>query len=233
MTEPRRFDLALFLHWFKAIPWLAIPFALGNLLAVYWGWTDYYAPQLRRTPIEWWIFVPDSPNAVLSFAAVLLLYQVQRRRYAVLDLLAWVLNIKVGLWTAFVLLYYYEGFFPPERAALQWFLFALHIGMVAQSFVLHRDLRLGRPSAMAYGVVTAWVAIGDLLDYFLPLRTCGNRPGIGIHPCMPGEPMPVVGTVTMLLSAATLVAAFLLYTPRRGNQGPSSPGSKTDPSERV
>src|SRR5581483_11428884 len=109
--------------------------------AVYWGWTVYYAGQLDRTP--WWgrLWVPDSPNAVFVFAVALILY-LGRLRFAGWDLLAWIVNIKVGLWTSFVLLYYYKEFFTydPAYANLRWWLFVLHVGMIAQAFVLYYDL---------------------------------------------------------------------------------------------
>lgn len=178
------------LHAVKASPWLAWPLAAGNLVAVYYGWSDYYAAQFEATPWYLWPFVSDSPNAVLLFAASLLLYRLGVR-WAWLDVAAFIANVKVGLWTVFVLLYYYEGFFD-EDPGLRWFLLWLHVGMVGQAFVLHRDLRNGVAAPVLAAVAALFLA-HDALDY-----------GAGTHPYLPG---PVDGVVVATTVALTLAAS--------------------------
>lgn len=200
-----RFDALLDrLHVFRTHALLAWPLILGNLVAVWYGWTDYYARQLSLTPGPLWPFVPDSPNAVLSFALVLLLSQA-RLRSRFLDLLAWSLNIKVGLWTVFVLLRYFDEFFRDDPA-LRWLLFWLHVGMVGQAFVLHRDLRRNPPTWLHYGVLAFVLLASDWIDYG-PLD---------LHPFLrgPAHHETVVAVVTTGLSIAALALAATLYRPR-------------------
>lgn len=201
------------LRVFRTCPVLAVALAVGNLVAVWWGWTIYYAGHFART--DWYLapFVSDSPNAVLTFAVALILAQFGIR-WAWLDLLAWILNIKVGLWTAFVLLWKFEEFFATDTA-LRWLLFWLHWGMVAQVFVLHHDLRARRPGRWAFGLVFAVVVLDVLLDYW---------PGLSNHPFVHGGPydfLSVLGIGTIAITAATLAAAALLYRPCRRGEPPS------------
>lgn len=203
------------LHVFRDRPWLAWPLVAANLAAVWYGYTDYYANQLRDTDPVLRIFVADSPNAVLAFALALALSQF-RLRHALLDLLAWVLNIKVGVWTVFILLYRYDEFFAdtgrtasffawdlPEPT-LRWILFWLHIGMVGQALVLHRDLRMKPPNWIVFGIVAAWILLGDLLDY-------GS---LNLHPILRGPADATIVGGTVLLSAATLALAAAWYMRR-------------------
>jgi uncharacterized membrane protein YpjA len=195
------------LHVFRTRPLLAWPLLLGNLVAVWYGWTDYYRAQLEATAAYLWPFVPDSPNAVLSFALVLLLSQLHRR-YRFLDVLAWALNIKVGLWTVFVLLYYFERFFADDRT-LRWILFWLHVGMIGQAFVLHRRLRRSPPTRLQYGLLAGVLLVSDWVDYG-PLD---------LHPYLRtysgAHHDPIVAYVTVGLSLAVLAGAYLLYRPTR------------------
>ncbi len=187
------------LHVFKRNPWLAWPLILGNLCAVWYGWTDYYAAQFAATPWYLWPLVSDSPNAVLLFALSLLLYQVRGKRSGILDLFAFIANVKVGLWTVFVLLYYYDGFFA-QNPALQWLLFWLHIGMVGQAFVLHRDLVRTKVPHFHYLAAIMVFFAHDVIDY-----------GFGTHPYLPREPSRLVLEITVILTGVAAATAGLLY----------------------
>lgn len=194
------------LRVFRTCPGLALALAAGNLWAVWWGWTIYYAAHFART--DWYLapFVSDSPNAVLAFAVALLLAQFGVR-WAWLDLLAWVLNIKVGLWTAFVLIWRFDEFFATDPV-LRWFLFWLHWGMVAQVFAFHHDLRRARPARWAFALVFGLVALDVALDYW---------PGLNNHPFVHGGPYDfasVLGMVTIAITAVVFAAAAALYRPR-------------------
>jgi len=195
------------LHVFRERAVLAWPLVLGNLVAVYYGWTVYYAGQLEVTPRVWWPFVPDSPNAVLSFAVVLTLSQAKARS-RFLDLLAWALNIKVGLWTVFVLLYYFEKFFADEPG-LRWLLFWLHVGMIGQAFVLHRELKRASPTRIHFAILGAILFFSDWVDYG-PLN---------LHPYLRtrsgADYDPIVVLVTVALSVLVLVGSMTLYKPTR------------------
>lgn len=193
-------------------------------MAVWYGWTDYYAGQFAVTPWYLWPLVSDSPNAVLLFALSMILRQLRRGNH-VLDLIAFMANIKVGLWTVFVLLYYYDEFFATE-STLRWILFVLHAGMVAQAFALYRGLAATPSRTTTLVVVGAAFAGHDLVDY-----------GLGTHPFLPERPDSIVIGVTVGLTAlATAVAYFLLFSPkaagRASSAGPLSPASETEQVDR-
>jgi uncharacterized membrane protein YpjA len=140
-------------------------------------------------------------------------------RAAGLDLLAWILNIKVGLWSAFVLLYWYDDFFDHD-AGLRWALFWLHLGMVAQAFVLHHEMRTRPPGRTAFIIVAALVGLDVVLDY-----------GFGHHPdTLPPDGTTygfasVVGLVTTALTLACFALALKLYPPRRSPNSTIGPVS--------
>lgn len=190
------------LHVFKDRRLFAVPLVLGNLVAVYYGWTDYYAYQFSVTPVWLWPLVSDSPNAVLLFATAVFLHLIGRGN-RIVDLVAFIANVKVGLWTVFVLLYYYPQFFD-EDVALRWLLFWLHVGMMGQAFVLYRDLRR-EPLALLWGfaVITAFF-LHDGIDYSL-----------GIHPILPRTPNAFVVSVTVLITALASASAWFLFVRRK------------------
>lgn len=191
-------------HQFKTYWWSQGLLIVLALPSIYWGYTDYYGRQLAAASPWLRPFIADSPNAVGLFALVILL-AVFRKRSALLDLFAWVANIKVGIWSAFVLLYYYQAFFDHD-AVLRWLLFWLHIGMVAQAMLLHHDLRRDPPKVWMFLVVAAWLVLTDWLDYG-PLR---------IHPYLPDPQYPTVtAIVTVALSIATFALAWIWFRPAR------------------
>lgn len=183
--------------------------ALGNLAAVYYGWTDYYAYQFSVTPGYLWPLVSDSPNAVLLFAAALVLFRFRiQNRW--LDAAAFVANVKVGLWTVFVLLYYYEDFFDRDPV-LRWFLFWLHVGMAGQAFVLFQDLRRHQLRGGGFAVLAAVFLIHDVVDYSL-----------GTHPILPRSPDAIVVATTVALTVLSL-ALVLVWFVRWPNQRTAAP----------
>lgn len=204
-------------HAFKARPLLAWPLIIGNLVAVYYGWTDYYAAQFDATPLVLWPFVSDSPNAVLLFAASLFLYQV-RRPSRIVDLFAFIANVKVGLWTVFVLTYYYDDFFSHD-ATLRWLLLWLHVGMVGQAFVLYRDLVRVPWKPVTMAVVSGIFFVHDFLDY-----------GVGTHPYLPATPSVLVILVSVGLTLVSLALADQLFVRHAlvGNHGADALGRPTE-----
>lgn len=187
-------------------------FLLVNAAGIAYGGV-YYAFQFSITPWWHWWLVPDSPQAVLWASLALLLVEFGRRS-RILEALAFVGNVQVGLWTAFVLLYYGRVTWP----RLDFFLFWLHLGMVALGFVfvdrLRRDPR--RLVAVAVGVAAAFYAVNDVMDYWYTgfrFQGCAGLHPVSIHPLRnPCAGLDVVGVVTVgltLLSVATLAALTL------------------------
>ncbi|OTA40724.1 MAG: hypothetical protein A6D92_13970, partial [Symbiobacterium thermophilum] len=142
-------------RWWWAL--LVINF-LGSLYGFYWYW-----PQLSQTPPARWFIVPDSPGATFLFAIWLglLLAGVDWRSpgMQLLGAVAFVSNMKYGLWTATVL--------PQAGMKYGWefdfvHLSLSHLGMWVQGFLFARHYRPG-PAAAA--VALAWMVVQDTVDY--------------------------------------------------------------------
>ena len=135
-----------------------------NLLGTAFGFW-YYRFQFRELPVETWPFIPDSPGATLLIALALAAWGLGRSSDT-LATLAFFGNVKLGLWTPYVLVAFYPAFLANSGAAMYVFLFASHLGMVVQAFVLHRITDF---PVKAVGVATAWYTVDLLMDYFVPV----------------------------------------------------------------
>jgi uncharacterized membrane protein YpjA len=144
-------------RWWWAL--LVINF-LGSLYGFYWYW-----PQLSQTPPARWFIVPDSPGATFLFAIWLglLLAGVDWRSpgMQLLGAVAFVSNMKYGLWTATVL--------PQAGMKYGWefdfvHLSLSHLGMWVQGFLFARHYRPGPAAAV---VALAWMVVQDTVDYRL------------------------------------------------------------------
>lgn len=143
---------------------LAWPIVVINLLGTAFGFY-YYSPQLSRTPIEMWLFVPDSPMATLFIALAVASWKLDRPQQWLIAL-AFFGNVILGGWTVWVHLAFYEQFSylgEPMRQFLIW----SHAAMVLQAFFLHR---IGTFVPRAVGVATLWYSIDTTVDYFVPVR---------------------------------------------------------------
>jgi uncharacterized membrane protein YpjA len=183
-----------------------------DVVGVVYGFI-YYGDQFAVTPTWTWAFVPNSPLAVLWALLALLLVEFKRES-AILESLAFVGNIEIGLWTAFVLYYYRAMPFP----SLNFVLFWAHLAMVAHAFVFAKSLRSRTRKAMAlgWGVAAAYYLLDLYLHYFWTGYTHDGC--VGLHPialhsfalALYGDPCAGLGVVagfTVALCVATL--AFL------------------------
>ena len=141
--------------------WVIVAINLVGTGAGFW----YYAAQFSRTPLEMWVFVPDSPLATLLIAVALSTWALGRTS-DYLAALAFVGNIKLGLWTPYVLIVYADAFLEFTPVPMYAILVTSHLGMVVQAFVLYRitDFPL-----KATAVATAWYTVDLLMDYFVPV----------------------------------------------------------------
>jgi uncharacterized membrane protein YpjA len=205
------------LAWFAqfreraGLAWLLV---LVNLGGVAYGFL-YYGPQFGVTPWYLWGFVPDSPLSTGFFALALVLHRM-RRPSQVVDWLAFVANIKVGLWTGYVLLHYdaHFGILVQPLQNLNFWLFWLHLAMAVQAFVLATTLRLGRGALVA----NAYFAADIAMDYAYP--------GFTWQGCVGTKPITVPCEDTALLLGVTVglwLLAWLLGAAlaRRGASAPT------------
>ncbi len=168
--------------------------AAVNLAGALFGFY-YYLPQFGETPVYLWILVADSPIATLLAAGA---YISRTRDFssAVLDSLAFLANLKYGLWTVFVLLYYSESFLSFRSGPMFAFLVISHLLMALQALFLLEDAKMTLGSTVA---AFSMYVINDLVDY-----------GLGIHTSLPetnsfGDPAGVVA-----FSLTTVCGVLLL-----------------------
>ena len=141
--------------------WLVVAINLAGTAFGFW----YYFPQFSRTAPEMWLFVPDSPVATLFIAGAFALWALGRRN-DYLTALAFFGNIKLGLWTPWVLVVFADSFLEFTALPMYAFLLVSHLAMVVQAFVLHRITDF--PVA-AVGVATLWYTVDLTVDYFIPV----------------------------------------------------------------
>ena len=215
-----------------------------NLVGTAFGFW-YYIPQFRLEPVVAWPAVPDSPMATLFIACSLALYKLGRSN-EYLNVLAFFGCIKLGAWTPYVLTVFADAFLatvtPPSPVvpllglkfasnAMYAFLYISHLGMVIQTFVIHRYSNF--PSR-AILVALVWYGSNDLVDYFIPII------GTPHHTLLPVEPV-VNGTVqhvspaheiaaagAVVLTVLATVVAVLTRREKRSNRArtASAPGSQ-------
>jgi uncharacterized membrane protein YpjA len=173
-----------------------------NLGGVAYGFY-YYAPQFAITPAWLWPWVPDSPVSVGFFALAMGL-RLAKRPSQLVDWLAFLANVKVGLWTGFVLLYYGAHFGIPADLLtnLNFWLLWLHLAMALQVLTIARGLRLGWWSAAA----AAWFGLDIAMDYALaPFQFAGC---VGTKPItVPCQDIGLLVAVTIGLWLFAIAAA--------------------------
>ena len=141
--------------------WVIVAINLAGTAFGFW----YYRFQFSRVPPEMWLFVPDSPLATLLIALALASWAVGKPN-GYLAALAFFGNIKLGLWTPYVLVVFAPGFLASSSTPMYAFLLGSHLAMVVQAFVLHRMTDF---PMQAVAVAVAWYTLDLLMDYFVPV----------------------------------------------------------------
>jgi uncharacterized membrane protein YpjA len=156
-----------FLDWARRTAWLMTLVVLTCLAVGGWGFYDYYGLQFEWIGLSHWYvfpFVADCPLFVYFFVVGIGLHYL-RRAHPAFTAFAAIGNIKYGIWTVFVLLYYYDRFFGPGGdSVLRAAILALHVGMVPLGLVLWRTLP--RMKAAHLGIATGVLLVFDYVDYF-------------------------------------------------------------------
>lgn len=187
--------------------WLVV---LINLLGTIAGFV-YYLPQFEITAPVMWPFVPDSPLATLFIAGAFALWALGRPN-EYLTTLAFIGNLKLGLWTPWVLLVFSDAFLTYTPVPLYGFLVVSHLGMAVQALVVHR---IGTFRLDAIAVAVVWYTVDLTVDWFIPLV------GEPHHTILPvADSMAVFGGATAFQVSAwaavvlTILAVCYLYTVR-------------------
>ncbi len=167
----------------------------GTLFGFY-----YYIPQLSETPLHLWPLVPNSPLATIFFASSLLLILREGLESSlglknILYGLAFIGNVKYGLWTVFVLLYFMPEFMSIHSTPMYLMLILSHIGMFLQAFILLRYIHVDRLQL----IPLTYVLFNDFMDYSL-----------GIHTELP-ETQGLYSVVAAVAFGLTLTSGFIVY----------------------
>lgn len=131
-----------------------------NVVGSVFGYLIYYQEQLLETPLYLWIFVPNSPLAT-SLMAISVAFYMCGIQNKLIDALAFATNIKYGLWTCFVQLYYFEHFLGAIDL-LQFFIFFSHIFMALQVLLIAQYSEFEITSFLFLGF---WLPLNDFMNY--------------------------------------------------------------------
>lgn len=131
---------------------------VGSLYGFYWYW-----PQLKETPRWQWLIVPDSPGStfLLFFWLLFLLAGVDWKKpwMQILGAIAFISNMKYGLWTATVL--------PEAGIKFGWDFDFIHLSMSHFAMFVQGMLfaRFYKPKLVPALVAFGWMYFQDLIDY--------------------------------------------------------------------
>jgi uncharacterized membrane protein YpjA len=227
--NPLREPIAFFGR-FKAHAGWALLIGAINLLGIVYGFI-YYEPQFAVTPWYLWLFVPDSPLAVL-WAELALLAAWLGRRVMALEALAFVGNVQVGLWTVYVLLAYAPEFGTLDflhggPVSLNTILLVGHFGMAVLALIFVQGIRDCRSShrggraLVGIAIALAYYLANDALDYFGPNFNVGGADAAAFGcagmrpytvPCDPARE-PALMAVTFALTLLATAALWALTRP--------------------
>jgi uncharacterized membrane protein YpjA len=164
----------------------------GSLYGFYWYW-----PQLRLAPMWQWLIIPDSPGStfLLFIWLALLLAGKDWRRPGMqwLGAIAFISNMKYGLWTATVL--------PAAGIKFGWEFDFIHLSLSHASMWLQAMIfaRYYKPAlAPAVGALL-WMWFQDLIDYRV----------LGTHPTLPYDSQLAFACTTAVV-LSTVWGAFLI-----------------------
>ncbi|EIJ5115854.1 DUF1405 domain-containing protein [Listeria monocytogenes] len=132
----------------------------GNLLGAIYGYI-WYIPQLQITEPRFWLFVPDSPTAILFFTLALVGF-LGKKHWPLMEALGFVCLVKYGLWAVGM-----NIFFMVDQGMLVWGSVALILthGFMAVEGILYAPFyrfRIG-----PFMIAAVWVFHNDVIDYVL------------------------------------------------------------------
>ncbi|MEQ6377263.1 DUF1405 domain-containing protein [Bacillaceae bacterium S4-13-58] len=163
---------------------------VGTLYGYYW-----YMDQLKRTPMEFLLFVPDSPTASLFFVFVLTAFLL-KKHFPYMEALALVSLLKYGIWAVVMnlLTLFVSG-------SLHWtgyMLIASHGAMAIQGILYSPYYRIKIRHLV---VASLWVLHNEIIDYvFHMMPVYGSL----------SHYMDEIGYFTFWLSVACIALAYAL-----------------------
>ncbi|EIM5111192.1 DUF1405 domain-containing protein [Listeria monocytogenes] len=130
----------------------------GNLLGAIYGYI-WYLPQLQMTEPRFWLFVPDSPTAILFFTLALVAF-LGKKHWPLMEALGIVCLVKYGLWAVGMNIFYMV-----DQGVLVWgsVVLILTHGFMAVEGILYAPFyrfRIGH-----FMIAAVWVFHNDVIDY--------------------------------------------------------------------
>ncbi|MDO8339715.1 MAG: DUF1405 domain-containing protein [Candidatus Burarchaeum sp.] len=166
-----------------------------NVLGFLWGTFFFYPEQLAQTSPLLLLFVPDCPLAALLFAAALLLVRFAPGRYDLFNFLAFVVSLKYGFWTVFVLTAYPEFYSAtPLQALMSDALIVAHVWLFFQAFLLASLVRVKHRYLVP---VLGLMLLSDYSDYVWLT-----------HPSAPDYALPLLFPFTVAMSVFFTLAGY-------------------------
>ena len=174
---------------------------IGTLFGIY-----YYIPQLLSTETFLWPLIPDSPTATFLFMLSLIaVYTTDFKKGKglknILYTLAFIGNIKYGLWTVYVLIEFMPYFTSINSGLMYLFLIFSHIGMFLQAFLILPYVSYSKSILIA---PLAYL-LNDIIDYSLQ-----------IHTSLP-EAQQIDSKVAVIAYSLTLASGLLFYLKKHVN----------------
>lgn len=145
---------------------ILLDMAAINIAGTAFGFFFYY-PQLGDNPLYLWPFIPDSPLATV-FAALTFMLIAHRKRNSIVESIAVIGNLKYGLWTVFVLIYYSEIFYSGNPLWMYLFLLLSHLAMAIQALFV---AEISEINIKAFLLASSWFILNDVIDYSLGIHT--------------------------------------------------------------
>lgn len=145
-------------------PWLLV---IVNVLGSGFGYW-YYRFSILENPVYTWPFIPVSPNATLFMAISVGLYALGRksRWTKLVDALAFIGNLKYGLWVVVVMLSTPSAYLQQTSEPMFFFLVVSHALMASQALLVLDYTEITLEAVFGSG---AWYALLDVLHYFGPM----------------------------------------------------------------
>ena len=145
---------------------ILLDMAAINIAGTAFGFFFYY-PQLGDNPLYLWPFIPDSPLTTV-FAALTFMLIAHRKRNSIIESIAVIGNLKYGLWTVFVLIYYSEIFYSGNPLWMYLFLLLSHLAMAIQAVFV---AEISEINIKAFLLASSWFILNDVIDYSLGIHT--------------------------------------------------------------
>lgn len=165
-----------------------------NTIGTVYGYV-WYGGQLKETPIQFLLFVPDSPTASLFFMIVIIAFLL-RRNWPVFEALAMVTLIKYGIWAVVMNLLVVVVTNQISGVALM--LIASHGAMALQG-LLYAPLYRIKPRNLIIAAV--WTLHNDVIDYLFAMM-----PQYSVL----DQYIPSIGYFTFWLSMISILTVYCL-----------------------